>query len=55
MDSSAPQFDEELLDRYALIFARMALDKLMAELQRGDGGDRAETHAQEKCADDRQS
>ena len=47
MDSPAPQLDEELLDRYALIFARMALDKLMAEQQQQrDGGE----HAEEKCA-----
>jgi hypothetical protein len=55
MDSPAPQLDldEELLDRYALIFARMALDRLMAEQQRG--ADRAENHAEEECADGHQN
>jgi hypothetical protein len=51
MDDPAPQLDEELLDRYALIFARMALDRLMAGTI-DDDGHRAENHAEEKCAAD---
>jgi hypothetical protein len=43
MDVPVPQLDEKLLDEYALVFARLALDRLMAEAE-------IKCEAEDECA-----